>query len=128
MIFSQSLELPLSLTNLEVAQKGRYKCEAQNVIGTTSQDASLSVLKIPKVNIITATTELAEYRRYALECEITNTDSQPTIQWIDHDKMILLTVSRSVCCSFNLKIRVNLGLLYLHLHRSSARQWKVDHL
>lgn len=81
------------LNNLKSHQKGNYTCEAENKKGTTSKDVTLGVFKNPSAKIKTETTEIIENDQVSLECQVANTDDNPTVQWIDQDGKVLASVS-----------------------------------
>lgn len=97
--YSQSKQLSLNFKSLDVSNKGSYKCDATNDIGSDSKTVSLSVLKAPKVKITTATTKLSEPLEYSMQCDVTDSDGSPTIQWINQAGSVLLSVSRNLLLS-----------------------------
>lgn len=88
--------LQLNINNPQTSSRGTYKCTAKNKVGSVSKDISLSVTKVPKVQLIMTDSnndELQELLLYTFKCHVTDNDENPEIIWLDNERKVLQTVS-----------------------------------
>lgn len=96
MLFSQSNELDLKIIDGKQKNHGAYKCSSTNKFGNDSQEISISILKFPKVTILTDDNEMIEGGEYSLRCNIENAHSDYVMSWYDQSGNLLQNVRHKI--------------------------------